>query len=118
MRLVAAGTGNKEIGITDDFFSLGGTSIIAIKLLHKMSKALQREVPVSSLFDLKTIKGISEGLAQFKRLITIEPYKGDKAILSFAQERLYFIEQYEGGSSAYARSLCFMNWTGIRIYQL
>ncbi len=93
--------GIEKVGITDDFFRLGGNSILAIKLSHKMAGALQREIPVASLFDLKSIRGISEGLTRFKRLVTIEPYKGDRAVLSFAQERLYFIEEYEGGSSAY-----------------
>ncbi|MGV8124226.1 MAG: amino acid adenylation domain-containing protein [Candidatus Xenobiia bacterium LiM19] len=93
--------GIEKVGISDDFFRLGGNSILAIKLSHRMTKALQREIPVASLFDLKTIRGISEGLARFRRQMTIEPCRSDETVLSFAQERLYFIEEYEGGSSAY-----------------
>ncbi len=106
-RLWSEELGIEKVGISDDFFGLGGNSILAIKLSHKMTRALQREIPVASLFDLKSIRGISEGLARFKRLVTIEPYKGEKAVLSFAQERLYFIEEYEGGSSAYNIPLLF-----------
>ncbi|MGV8124227.1 MAG: amino acid adenylation domain-containing protein [Candidatus Xenobiia bacterium LiM19] len=93
--------GVEKVGISDDFFRLGGNSILAIKLSNRMTKALQREIPVASLFDLKTIQGISEGLARFTRQVTIEHCGNDEAVLSFAQERLYFIEEYEGGSSAY-----------------
>jgi amino acid adenylation domain-containing protein/non-ribosomal peptide synthase protein (TIGR01720 family) len=93
--------GVHKVGIGDDFFRLGGSSILAIRLCHKMTRMLGREIPVASLFDLKTIKAVSEGLGRFKRLVKIEPCPKDHAVLSFAQERLYFIEEYEGGSTAY-----------------
>jgi amino acid adenylation domain-containing protein/non-ribosomal peptide synthase protein (TIGR01720 family) len=93
--------GIEKIGITDDFFKMGGNSILAIRLSHRMTKALEREIPVASIFELKTVKNISEEMVRFRRQVNIEPCGSDEAVLSFAQERLYFIEEYEGGSSAY-----------------
>ena len=54
--------GMERVGITDDFFQLGGNSILAIKLTYKMTRQLQREIPVAALFERKTVKGISEAL--------------------------------------------------------
>ncbi len=93
--------GMEQVGIRDDFFRLGGSSIVAIRLCHAMTRLLKREIPVAALFDLKTIRGLCGELGRFKRLVKIEPCPGDTAVLSFAQERLYFIEEYEGGSTAY-----------------
>jgi len=93
--------GIEQVGIGDDFFRLGGSSIMAIRLCHRMTRLLEREIPVASLFDLKTIRALSEGLGRFKRLVSIDPAPGDATALSFAQERLFFIEEYEGGSTAY-----------------
>jgi len=100
-RIWAAELGIEKIGITEDFFSMGGNSIMAIKLSHRMTEALGREIPVASIFSLKTVKSFSDELPGFRRQVNIEPCGGDMAVLSFAQERLYFIEEYEGGSSAY-----------------
>jgi len=100
-RIWAAELGVDKVGITDDFFSMGGNSILAIKLSHRMTEALRREIPVASIFSLKTVKSFSDGMHGFRRQVTIEPCGSDEAVLSFAQERLYFIEEYEGGSSAY-----------------
>ncbi len=96
-----------DVGIDDDFFKLGGNSILAIKTAHKMSELLNREIPVAYLFDKKNIRCISDTLTDTKGLIKIEPCNKNKVSLSFAQERLYFIEEYEGGSNAYNIPLFF-----------
>ncbi|KFF74864.1 hypothetical protein HX13_12830 [Chryseobacterium sp. P1-3] len=96
-----------NIGIHDDFFRLGGNSIMAIKLISKIKQVLDIRVEVAAIFSHKTIVSLSEVLAdgtQLKEQITITPVKvnaPEEQRLSFAQERLWFIETYEGGSSAY-----------------
>jgi len=47
--------GMEKIGINDDFFSMGGNSILAIKLSHTMSGILGREVAVADIFKSRTI---------------------------------------------------------------
>ena len=106
-RLWQEALGMGRVGINDDFFRLGGTSITAIKLSHRMTQKLQREIPVASIFTRKTVRGISEALAGFKQMAAIEPCKDDKAALSFAQARLLFIETYQGGSNAYNIPMLF-----------
>ncbi|PWN68629.1 hypothetical protein C1631_018305, partial [Chryseobacterium phosphatilyticum] len=96
-----------NIGIHDDFFRLGGNSIMAIKLISKMKQVLDIRVEVAAIFSHKTIASLSEVLVdgtQLKEQVTIIPVKvsaPEEQRLSFAQERLWFIETYEGGSSAY-----------------
>jgi amino acid adenylation domain-containing protein len=92
--------GVDRVGITDDFFRIGGNSILAIQVSHRMSNVLECEIKVADIFLHKTISQIvlqSLGLAQ----AVIPRIKSNETVLSFAQERLWFIEQYEEGSNAY-----------------
>ncbi|MGR6009575.1 phosphopantetheine-binding protein [Bacillus cereus] len=49
-----------SIGINDDFFDLGGHSIKAIEVIGAIRKKLGLQLPLSCLFEHKTIKGLSE----------------------------------------------------------
>ncbi|UHO38304.1 amino acid adenylation domain-containing protein [Chryseobacterium capnotolerans] len=95
------------IGIHDDFFSLGGNSIMAIKLISSIKRTLDMQVGVAVIFGHKTVGSLSEALNDQNNIdeeVTIIPIKvntPEEQRLSFAQERLWFIETYEGGSSAY-----------------
>ena len=92
--------GLNQVGITNDFFRLGGNSILAIQISHRMSKLLRCNVKVSDIFKYKTIAQLLINVTN-QSLITIPKVTTDNAVLSFAQERLWFIEQYEEGTSAY-----------------
>ncbi len=90
----------ERLGIKDDFFKLGGNSILAISLAHKLSNALDLEIKVADIFSYKNVSELIEhGLNH--ETIHIPMVEQDKYPLSFAQQRLYFIEQYEGGSNTY-----------------
>ncbi len=98
--------GLDRVGITDEFFRVGGNSILAIQLSHRMSKVLGCDVKVADVFRYKTISQLllhSVGQAQ----IHIDKTDAKQAILSFAQDRLWFIEQYEEGTNAYHIPLVF-----------
>ena len=51
-----------EISVDDDFFDLGGDSIMATQVASRLRDALQLEVDVSSIFDHPTIQGLAEFL--------------------------------------------------------
>ncbi|NQY31424.1 MAG: amino acid adenylation domain-containing protein, partial [Flavobacteriaceae bacterium] len=50
--------GLDRVGITDDFFRIGGNSILSISVSHRMSDILGRSIKVSDIFNLKSIEGI------------------------------------------------------------
>ena len=50
----------EKISVTDDFFSLGGHSILAIQLVHHLSKLLGREVQLLEVFEKKTIEAFCQ----------------------------------------------------------
>ncbi|MCW1963754.1 non-ribosomal peptide synthetase [Chryseobacterium viscerum] len=100
------GTNPDYISINDDFFRLGGNSIMAIKLISKIRLTLDMQTNVAMIFNHKTVASLSGALSEnvLEDQITLSPLKVDNPEdqrLSFAQERLWFIESYEGGSSAY-----------------
>ncbi|OXE94978.1 hypothetical protein B0A64_24815 [Flavobacterium araucananum] len=47
--------GLDRVGITDNFFRIGGNSILAIQVSHRMSKALDCYIKVSDIFQFSTI---------------------------------------------------------------
>ncbi|WP_162034320.1 phosphopantetheine-binding protein, partial [Chryseobacterium potabilaquae] len=102
----------ESIGLHDDFFRLGGNSIMAIKLISKIHQGLGLQANVAMVFSHKTVfglagvlEGLESGASEMIRPIAV--HDPEDQLLSFAQERLWFIDQYEGGSSAYNIPMVF-----------
>lgn len=99
------GIEKQHIGIKDDFFRLGGHSILAIKLTSKISKALNRDISVSFLLNHPTIsdfiKNLEEHPINQQEIVPMNVSCPEQQVLSFSQERLWFIEKYEDKSNAY-----------------
>uniref|UniRef100_UPI0026373661 non-ribosomal peptide synthetase n=1 Tax=uncultured Aquimarina sp. TaxID=575652 RepID=UPI0026373661 len=54
--------GIEKVGVTDDFFRMGGNSILAVKVAHRISEVLGKEVRVSNILTNNNIKLLSEKL--------------------------------------------------------
>ncbi|MDE9511634.1 amino acid adenylation domain-containing protein, partial [Xenorhabdus bovienii] len=92
--------GLERVGIKDNFFRIGGNSLIAIKLTAAIRRVLAVEVPLAQVFELKTIAGLVAQMGQ--QACTVIPHVELACYpLSFAQERMRFIEQFEQGTHAY-----------------
>jgi acyl carrier protein len=49
-----------KVGVTDDFFRIGGNSILAIKLSHRINKEFDSSIEVADVFKYKTVQEILE----------------------------------------------------------
>jgi len=94
-----------NISIRDNFFSLGGNSILAIKLVSKINRELGIQLSVESIYTNKNIEKIVQNIeySDHQNIVIRKSnaLKVNSQLLSFTQERLWFIEKYEQGTNAY-----------------
>jgi len=91
----------ERVGVYDNFFELGGHSLLATKLVAHIRSELMVEVPLKTLFASPTVAGLKEYIQKSKpshNLPKITKREEQKDTpLSFAQERLWFLDKFEEG---------------------
>ncbi|RLK61737.1 non-ribosomal peptide synthase protein (TIGR01720 family)/amino acid adenylation domain-containing protein [Actinokineospora cianjurensis] len=109
-RVVAAAwvdvLGVSQVGATDNFFALGGDSILSIRVVARLRDALGTDVSPRVLFDNPTVESLALALGGAPAAETI-PVLPDSASspLSFAQQRLWFLQEFEPNSTEYVTPL-------------
>ena len=99
---------HEQIGVEQNFFEIGGHSLLAIQIIARLRERLDVAVPVRMLFDHPTIAGLSNELEQIQRENTelappaIRPVPRDGALpLSLAQEAIWVHDQFEPHNPLY-----------------
>lgn len=107
----------ERVGAEDNFFDLGGHSLLATRLVTRIREALKVLVPLRTVFELPTVAGLASWIEQAsggasegdERADSIpllpRPHKARILPLSYAQERLWFLNQLEPNSPAYTLSI-------------
>ncbi|GAX45370.1 non-ribosomal peptide synthase [Tolypothrix sp. NIES-4075] len=101
--------GLQQVGIYNNFFELGGHSLLATKVISRLREAFQVEIPLRTLFEAPTVAEFDQALCALRQTASglvvpfIKPFprNNEPLPLSWAQERLWFLDQLEGLNSTY-----------------
>lgn len=98
-----------RVGIHDNFFHLGGHSLLATQVLSRLRQTFGVELPLRALFEFPSVAGLAQQVEsrlhtglELKELPLIGGKRPAGLLpLSFAQQRLWIVEQLTRGSAVY-----------------
>ncbi|MEV0299474.1 condensation domain-containing protein, partial [Nocardia sp. NPDC050710] len=96
--------GVERVGADDDFFALGGNSLLATQVVARIGAALDTRVPVRVLFEASTVAGLATNAEQHAgsgRKALVAGPRPDRIPLSLAQQRMWFLNRFDPESAAY-----------------
>ncbi|RKG99379.1 amino acid adenylation domain-containing protein, partial [Corallococcus sp. CA053C] len=117
----------ERVGVHDDFFALGGHSLLATRLVAQVREVLGLELPLRALFEATTAARLAERVEALKASSfsssapPLRPApRGGALPLSFAQQRLWFLDQWQPQSALYnvPAALRLLGPLDVRAFQL
>ncbi len=96
--------GVERVGITDNFFELGGDSILSVQVMSRVRVAFGVELSPRVLFGDPTVAGLAVAVLECVVSAPVPIGVADRVgelPLSFAQQRLWFLEEFSPGGSGY-----------------
>uniref|UniRef100_UPI002454DD97 non-ribosomal peptide synthetase n=1 Tax=Nocardia carnea TaxID=37328 RepID=UPI002454DD97 len=93
------------VGADDDFFELGGNSLIATQVAARLGATVDASIPARILFEASTVAGFAERIAELgssgSRTALVAGPRPERVPLSPAQQRMWFLNRFDEGSSTY-----------------
>ena len=100
--------GQKQVGVHDNFFELGGDSLLVTQLVTRLRQVFDVRVPLRTAFDNPTVVMLADVIETTSRAeqglpeLKIETVSRSTEIpLSFAQQRLWYVDQLQPGGHTY-----------------
>ncbi len=97
-----------RVGVHDNFFQIGGHSLLATRIIARIQATFQVELPLRTIFEVPTIAGLARHIEMAHQhmlkteLLPLQPYPREEHIpLSFAQQRLWFLDQWQSDNAVY-----------------
>ena len=95
----------ERVGVTDNFFELGGHSLLATRLVAQINEIFNLDLAINTLFTHQTIQGLVHELSKLekkeRRTALVQVARDEPFPLSFAQQRLWLLDQIDADSSHY-----------------
>lgn len=93
-----------RVGLHENFFEMGGDSLLATQLIARVRTSLQRDVPLRTLFEHPTVAELAKALDEqpsspSRDHVIAQVSRHQPLPLSFSQQRLWFLEQLLPGST-------------------
>jgi amino acid adenylation domain-containing protein len=96
----------ERVSVHDDFFALGGDSLTATQVMARLFDVFHVDLGLRSLFEASTVAGLAEIVSSavcggtFSQPLALIPHTRPEVLpLSFAQQRLWFLEQMESAGA-------------------
>lgn len=101
-----------KISIDKCFFALGGHSLLSVRLVSEIRQQLVIELPVKAVFEASTIQAQALAVNKaagnvLRKPVTPNERKSNMLPLSFAQQRMWFIDSIQSGSPEYNMHAAF-----------
>ncbi|WP_373994471.1 phosphopantetheine-binding protein, partial [Duganella sp. Root1480D1] len=106
--------GVEQVGRHDDFFELGGHSLLAVQLMSRLRQQFEVEVDLGDLFADASLEAFAATVARARAsaMTAIVPADRSQPLpLSWAQQRLWFLEQLDPAAGA-----AYRYWIGLRLH--
>lgn len=100
--------GHNNISINDNFFDIGGHSILATQAVSRIREAFNIDFPIKDFFEVKSLAELAERIEKIKlinlgalsnKIVPIE--REGEFSLSFSQQRLWFLNEFAPEANSY-----------------
>ncbi|TCP59054.1 amino acid adenylation domain-containing protein [Tumebacillus sp. BK434] len=95
----------EQVGVQDNFFTLGGHSLLAMRVMSRVNSRFATHLSLRSFFEAPTIAELAAVIAEQEHEVVTPPIipvpRNEHLPLSFAQERLWFLDQLHPDSVTY-----------------